>query len=155
MMLIISHLVEWNVAQVCMVRLVPVGENETKIGRSCSPWWAWASYSSNSTWWASASRPGGRWTASLATCSPPCTSTRRKELAWGSAWDRNMIKFRSWYDNGRTILWSRLDLKEKIWGLPYLRIGASCVESPTRRKTQMPVILCRGKDFMKRRPRST
>ena len=37
MMLIISYLVEWNVAQVCMVRLVPVGENETKIGRSSSP----------------------------------------------------------------------------------------------------------------------
>ena len=36
MMLIISYLVEWNVAQVCMVRLVPVGENETKIGRSSS-----------------------------------------------------------------------------------------------------------------------
>ena len=33
-MLIISYLVEWNVAQVCMVRLVPVGENETKKGRS-------------------------------------------------------------------------------------------------------------------------
>ena len=34
MMLIISYLVEWNVAQVCMVRLVPVGENETKNGMS-------------------------------------------------------------------------------------------------------------------------
>ena len=33
-MLIISHLVEWNVAQVSMVRLVPVVESETKKGRS-------------------------------------------------------------------------------------------------------------------------
>ena len=33
LMFFISYLVEWNVAQVCMVRLVPVGENETKIGR--------------------------------------------------------------------------------------------------------------------------
>ena len=32
--------------------------------------------------------------------------------------------------------------------LMYLRIGASCVESPTRRKTQMPVILWKGNQLL-------
>ena len=32
--------------------------------------------------------------------------------------------------------------------LIYLRIGASCVESPTKRKTQMPVILWIGNELL-------